>query len=312
MLTPIEKSKWIKQKAIEYGFSEVGIAKAEFLAEEAERLKDWLSKGYHGKMSYMENHFDKRTDPRLLVEQAKSVVCFSYNYFPKEEIHNEKAKLAKYAYGRDYHKVIKKKLKLLFKEMNECFGPVEGRFFVDSAPVMEREWAKRAGLGWVGKNTLIINPKKGSFFFLAEMIIDQELEYDQPISDYCGTCTKCIDACPTAAIKESGYELDASRCISYLTIELKDEKLPAEFQPEMENWVFGCDICQDVCPWNRFSEAHDEKDFLPREELVNLQLNQDMKEEAFEEAFEGSAVKRTGYKGLMRNIDFATGSDSDD
>jgi len=223
------------------GFSDVGIAKAEFLKEEADRLRTWLEKGYHGKMSYMENHFDKRTDPTLLVENAKSIICFTYNYYP-------------------------------------------------------------AGLGWVGKNTLIINPKKGSFFFLAEMVLDIELEYDNPLSDHCGTCTKCIDACPTEAITADGYELDASKCISYLTIELKDEELPIEYKSKMENWAFGCDVCQDVCPWNKFSEPHDEIEFLPKDKLRNLELNSNMSEVDFNASFEGSAVKRTGYKGMLRNL----------
>lgn len=301
-LSVSDKTKWIKKRALEFGFSDVGIAKAEFLKEEADRLRTWLEKGYHGKMSYMENHFDKRTDPTLLVENAKSIICFTYNYYPEEELPVDKAKIAKYAYGRDYHKVIKKKLKIFYKEMNDTLGPIHGRFFVDSAPIMEREWAKRAGLGWVGKNTLIINPKKGSFFFLAEMVLDIELEYDNPLSDHCGTCTKCIDACPTEAITADGYELDASKCISYLTIELKDEELPIEYKSKMENWAFGCDVCQDVCPWNKFSEPHDEIEFLPKDKLRNLELNSNMSEVDFNASFEGSAVKRTGYKGMLRNL----------
>ena len=314
-LTPEQKTSWIKQKAKEYGFDQVGIAKAEFLSEEAEQLQAWLDQGYQGKMSYMENHFELRTDPTKLVDNAKSIICFSYNYYPANAEEDVKNKIAKYAYGRDYHKVIKKKLKVLYKEMQEAFGEFSGRFFVDSAPVMEREWAKRAGLGWVGKNTLIINPKKGSFFFLAEMIIDVELVYDNPISDYCGTCTKCITACPTDAILGDGYELDASKCISYLTIELKDKELPEEFKGKMEDWAFGCDICQDVCPWNRFSTVHDEPDFQQHESFLEIQQmnSEDLTKELFDEVFEGSAVKRTGYEGFVRNVSFLEqGPDSKD
>jgi len=308
-LTQKEKTEWIKAKAAELGFLDVGIAKAEFLKDEADRLQDWLNKGYQGKMTYLENHFEKRTDPRKLIKNAKSVVSLAYNYFPEEVINPEGGiKISKYAYGRDYHKVVKKKLKYFFKQMNETFGPLEGRFFVDSAPVMEREWALRAGLGWIGKNTLIINPKKGSFFFLAEIIIDQELDYDAPMTDFCGSCTKCIEACPTEAILGDGYEMDASKCISYLTIELKDEALPSEFGEQMEGWAFGCDICQDVCPWNRFSVPHKEQEFLPSEALKKMEDDswKKLEEEKFNELFEGSPVKRTGYAGLMRNIDFVS------
>ena len=304
-MTTKEKTEWIKRKALAYGFMDVGIAQADFLEEEAQRLRVWLDKGYHGKLSYMENHFDKRTDPRKLVENAKSVICFSYNYFPEKELPSDNPKIARYAYGRDYHKVVKKKMKDLFREMNEALGEVNGRYFVDSAPVMEREWATRAGLGWVGKNTLIINPKKGSYFFLAEMIVDIDLAYDQPISDYCGTCTRCIDACPTDAITEKGFELDASKCISYATIELKDEKLPELFEGKMEDWAFGCDICQEVCPWNKFSTPHHEPDFLPHDKLMSLTRADwgSMTETQFDEIFEGTPVKRTGYSGLKRNVE---------
>lgn len=304
-MTTKEKTEWIKRKALEYGFMDVGIAQADFLEEEAGRLRVWLEKGYHGELSYMENHFDKRTDPRKLVDKAKSIICFSYNYYPEKELPAGNPKIARYAYGRDYHKVVKKKMKLLFREMNETIGDVNGRYFVDSAPVMEREWATRAGLGWVGKNTLVIHPKKGSYFFLAEMIVDIELDYDQPISDYCGTCTRCIDACPTDAITEKGFELDASKCISYATIEFKGEKLPELFDGKMEDWAFGCDICQEVCPWNKFSTPHQEADFLPHNKLMQLTRAEwkDMTEEQFDEIFEGTPVKRTGYEGLKRNVE---------
>jgi len=314
-LTQKDKTSWIKGKATELGFLDVGIAKAEFLKEEADRLTDWLSKGYQGKMEYLENHFEKRTDPRKLVKNAKSVISLAYNYFPEDVINPEgEIKISKYAYGRDYHKVVKKKLKYFFKQINEKFGPVEGRFFVDSAPVMEREWALRAGLGWIGRNTLIINPRKGSFFFLAEIIIDVELDYDEPMTDYCGSCTKCVDACPTDAILGEGYVLDASKCISYATIELKDEYIPEAFSGQMEGWAFGCDICQDVCPWNRFSNPHEEKEFLPSAALkkLNDESLKHMTEEQFGELFEGSPVKRTGYAGLARNIDFVTGTNSEE
>ena len=307
-----ERTAWIKEKAHAYGFLSVGIAKADVLEDEAGRLRQWLDKGYHGEMSYMENHFDKRTDPRKLVDNARSVICFAYNYFPEEDLGKDGLKVAKYAYGRDYHKVIKKKLISFMKEMDEAFGGVGGRCFVDSAPVMEREWALRAGLGWVGKNTLVIDPKKGSFFFLAELIVDIALQYDEPISDYCGTCTRCIDACPTDAITENGYELDASKCISYATIELKDETLPESFRGKMEDWIFGCDICQDVCPWNRFSQPHDEPAFLPRKDGLAEMVKADWKalsQDKFEEIFYGTPVKRTGYNGLKRNINFVLNKD---
>ena len=302
-----EKTKWIKDKALELGFLSVGVSKAEFMEEESRRLKEWLGMGYHGKMEYMERNFDKRVDPTRLVEDARSVICFTYNYYTEKEQSDPHApKISKYAYGRDYHKVVKKKLKTLWKAIEEKYGVINGRYFVDSAPILERDWAKRSGLGWIGKNTLLINPKQGSYFFLAEMVVDFELEYDTPIDDYCGTCTKCIDACPTEAINPEGYVMDGSKCISYLTIELKDEKLPTEFKPKMENWMYGCDICQDVCPWNRFSTEHNEDDFLPKADLLNKSKSdwKTMSEEEYDTLFFGSAVKRTGYKGLKRNIDF--------
>ncbi len=254
----------------------------------------------------MANHFDKRIDPRKLVDGAKTVVSLLYNYHTEDTQQDPDApKISKYAYGKDYHFIIKRKLKDLIQFINEQIGEVTGRCFVDSAPVMEREWAKKSGLGWVGKNTLIIHPKKGSYFFLAELIIDLELTYDGPIKDHCGTCTRCIDACPTDAIKEDGYWLDASKCISYLTIELK-ESIPQEFKGKMENWAFGCDICQEVCPWNRFSKAHQESEFDPHPELLQMSKNdwQEMTQEVFSKVFQKSAVKRTKYAGLMRNVNF--------
>lgn len=288
------------------GFMDVRFAKAEEMDPEKQRLKRWLDQSYHGTMDYMTRHFDKRVDPTLLVPGAKTVVCLSYNYFPDPE-RRAKAdyKISDYALGRDYHKVIKKKLKRLFKELQGSFPDLDGRYFVDSAPVLERDWARRSGLGWVGKNTLIIHPKRGSYFFLAEMIINQEVTPDEPISDFCGTCTRCIDACPTDAIKEEGYVMDGGRCISCLTIENKGE-IPEEFQGKMEDYIYGCDICQDVCPWNRFSQPHDEPDFLPKKELLEMTREDwaTLTEEQFNALFEGSAVKRTKFEGLKRNILF--------
>lgn len=297
----------IKALAKQLGFDFCGISKAEMLAEEAPRLEAWLKNGRHGKMGYMENHFDKRLDPSKLVEGAKSVVSLLYNYYPEQDLAEHKEdqfKLAKYAYGEDYHVIIKDKLKTFMSILADEIGDIDGRVFVDSAPIMERQWAAKSGLGWVGKNTLLINKERGSFFFLAELILDLELVHDGPIKDYCGTCTRCIDACPTEAI--TPFELDASKCISYLTIELKDN-IPAEFQGKMENWIFGCDICQDVCPWNRFAKPHNEPAFSPKNELLELFNNnwQDLTEEVFRSVFKGSAVKRTKFEGLMRNLEMA-------
>ncbi len=288
------------------GFLLCHIAKAEFMTEEARRLDEWLSQDYHGDMSYMANHFDKRVDPRLLVPGAKSVISLAYNYYSNvRQIDPEAPQISMYAYGKDYHKVVKKKLQQMLEWMKTSFGNINGRVFVDSAPVLERDWARRSGLGWMGKNTMIIHPKKGSWFFLAEIITDLEMVYDQQLSDYCGTCTRCIDACPPEAIHEDGYLMDGSKCISYLTIELK-KKLPLEYKDKMENWMFGCDICQQVCPWNRFAESHSEPAFLPKEKLISMSKEEwhDLSEPLFDELFEGSAVKRTKYEGLKRNIKF--------
>jgi epoxyqueuosine reductase len=296
----------IKQKALELGFFYCGISKAEFLEEEAPRLEEWLNNQRHGKMSYMENHFDKRLDPRLLVDGAKSVISLLLNYYTEEKQSDVNApKISKYAYGEDYHDVIKEKLRQLMQFIETEIGEVSGRVFVDSAPVMDKAWAKKSGLGWIGKNSNLIHPKSGSFFFIAELIIDLELEADGPIKDYCGTCTKCIDACPTDAIIEP-YVVDGSKCISYLTIELKDAILPAEFKGKMDNWAFGCDVCQDVCPWNRFSLMHNEPRFKPSQNLLKLSKSDwhDLSEEVFRELFKLSAVKRTKFQGLKRNIDF--------
>ncbi len=299
-------TNFIRDQAKSLGFLQVSFAKAEEMTEEARNLESWLNKNYQGKMAYLENHFDKRIDPRKLVEGAKSVISLSYNYFPDKTQSDPSApKLAKYAFGEDYHFVLREKLNLLLNAIREKIGDVNGRCFVDSAPVLERDWAKRSGLGWIGKNTMLISPKKGSFFFLAELILDIECDFDQPISDFCGSCRRCIDACPTDAISEKGYLMDASKCISYLTIELKDE-IPKEFKGKMENWAFGCDICQDVCPWNRFSKPHSEAAFLPKENLLDMSRKDwlEITEDVFKKVFKNSAVKRTKFSGLIRNMKF--------
>lgn len=299
-------SQMIKAEALRLGFMACGISKAEFLEEEAPRLEDWLNKNHHGEMTYMENHFDKRLDPRLLVEGAKSVVSLTLNYFTEHTQQDLNApKISKYAYGTDYHSVIKEKLKELMAFINDNIGEVGGRCFVDSAPVMDKAWAQKSGLGWRGKNSNLISKDAGSFFFIAELIIDLELAYDSPFTaDHCGSCTRCIDACPTDAIV-APYTVDGSKCISYLTIELKNE-IPNEFKGKMQNWMFGCDICQDVCPWNRFAVPHQEPAFEPA--LALLQLNKEelieMTDDVFKQVFKNSAVKRTKFNGLKRNIDF--------
>jgi len=298
-------SRIIKQKSRELGFDFCGIAKAEKLEEEAANLENWLAKGYHGKMSYMANHFEKRLDPTLLVPGAKSVISLLYNYYPEqEEKSNPEFKIARYAYGKDYHLVIKDKLRQLFKVLESEIGAVEGRVFVDSAPVMERQWAAKSGLGWLGKNTLLLNRKLGSYFFIAELIIDLELENDAPIKDYCGTCTRCLDACPTDAFV-APYVLDASKCISYFTIELKDE-IPPEHQGKYRNWVFGCDICQEVCPWNRFTRPHNEQAFQKSEGVKQIMENgkEEFNTEEFNRLFKESPIKRSRRSGLLRNIQF--------
>jgi epoxyqueuosine reductase len=298
---------FIKSTATELGFSFCGIAKAEFLKDEAPRLEEWLKRGYQGKMSYLENHFDKRLDPTLLVPGAKSVISLLYNYYPKKDF-NEAAdlKIAKYAYGEDYHHVIKEKLKLFLQKIQDEIGEVAGRVFVDSAPVHERAWAQKAGLGWTGKNSLLLNRSMGSFFFLAELIVDLELEYDNPAKDYCGTCTACMDACPTDAITEP-YVVDGSKCISYFTIELKEE-IPQDVKGKFENWIFGCDICQDVCPWNRFSKPHQETRFDPSDQLVTMKKADwlEITDDVFENLFKNSAIQRTKLEGLKRNIQFVS------
>jgi epoxyqueuosine reductase len=295
----------IKSIAAALGFSFCGISKAEFLEDEAPKLEEWLKRGYQGKMQYLENYFDKRLDPTLLVPGAKSVVSLLYNYYPEKDLAaGGEFKIAKYAYGEDYHFVIKEKLKEFIEEIRTKLGDVNGRAFVDSAPVLERAWAKRSGIGWMGKNSLLVNRDHGSFLFLAELIIDLDLEHDGPIKDYCGTCTACMDACPTDAIAEP-YVVDGSKCISYFTIELKEE-LPTEVKGKFENWIFGCDICQDVCPWNRFSKKNHEARFLPHPDLASMTRTEwkDLTEEVFQTIFKNSPVKRTKFEGLKRNIRF--------
>ena len=308
MLPTAHYTAFIKRRAAELGFMYCGISKAEFLEEEAPRLESWLNQNAHGQMAYMANHFDKRLDPRLLVDGAKSVISLLLNYYPAPEDQQpaDTLQISKYAYGRDYHFVIKDKLKTLLADMQVEIGEVGGRVFVDSAPVMDKAWAKRGGAGWVGKNSNIIRPGAGSFFFIAELIVDVALAYDGPIKDYCGTCTKCMDACPTQAITEP-YVVDGSKCISYFTIELKDQ-IPREVGGQLGNWIFGCDICQDVCPWNRFAQPHGEPQFQAHPELQNLRPAdwQEITHELFTELFRQSAVKRTGYAGLTRNIEFVT------
>ncbi len=304
-MSVIDHTFLLKKKASELGFTNCRISKAEPLNKEALQLERWLAKDYNGEMDYMKNNFDKRIDPRLLVNGAKSVISFTYNYYNINKQEDKGApKISMYAYGRDYHKVVKKKLKVLFTFLKINIGDLNGRYFVDSAPVMEKSWAEKSGIGWIGKNSNLISKEHGSFFFLAELIIDIPLKYDSPIKDYCGTCTKCIDSCPTEAITEP-YVVDGSKCISYFTIELK-EKIPLEMKGKFDNWMFGCDICQLVCPWNKYSTTHNEPEFLPKRDLLKIKKDEweDLEEDTFNDIFEGSAVKRTGYKGLKRNISF--------
>ncbi|PIB27324.1 tRNA epoxyqueuosine(34) reductase QueG [Maribacter sp. 4G9] len=294
----------IKTEAKRLGFLSCGISKADFLEQEAPRLENWLHNNMHGKMGYMANHFDKRLDPRLLVDGAKSVISLLLNYYPSQEQRDDAYKISKYAYGQDYHHVIKSKLRQLNEFISEEIGEVNGRAFVDSAPVLDKAWAAKSGLGWIGKNSNLLTKEVGSFYFIAELIIDLELEYDIPVTDHCGTCTACIDACPTQAIV-GPYVVDGSKCISYLTIELKNE-IPKEFQGKMDEWMFGCDICQDVCPWNRFSKSHNEPLFDPHPELLSMSKKdwEEITEGVFQGIFKKSAVKRTKFSGLKRNIEF--------
>jgi len=295
----------IKTEAKRLGFLSCGISKADFLEEEAPRLEKWLKNNMHGEMQYMENHFDKRLDPRLLVEGSKSVISLLLNYFPSQTQQDPEApKISKYAYGTDYHFVIKDKLKQLLAFIETEIGEVGGRAFVDSAPVLDKAWAAKSGLGWVGKNSNLLSKQVGSFFFIAELIVDLELDYDAPVTDHCGSCTACIDACPTEAITEP-YVVDGSKCISYFTIELKDQ-IPTEFSGKFDDWMFGCDVCQDVCPWNRFSKPHNEPLFNPNPELLSMSKKdwEEITQEVFSEIFKKSPVKRTKFAGLKRNIEF--------
>jgi epoxyqueuosine reductase len=297
-------TNFIKTEAKRLGFLSCGISKASFLEEEAPRLENWLNQNQHGEMQYMENHFDKRLNPTLLVDDAKSVISLLLNYYPSEFQNSDSYKISKYAYGQDYHFVIKEKLKELLDTIQTEIGEVSGRAFVDSAPVLDKAWAAKSGLGWIGKNSNLLTQQVGSFYFIAELIVDLELEYDHAVTDHCGTCTACIDACPTEAIV-APYVVDGSKCISYFTIELK-ENIPTEMQRKMDDWMFGCDVCQDVCPWNKFSKAHSEPLFNPNPEILSF-TKKDWEEitiDVFQKVFKNSAVKRTKLEGLKRNINF--------
>jgi len=306
-INQVEKNtSLIKSFAKELGFEFCGIAKAQRLDDDARRLEQWLSKGMQGRMGYMENHFDLRIDPARLVPGARSVITLLLNYFPEQKQRTDAPKVSKYAYGNDYHDVIRTKLNELLFFLRQNIGEVTGRGFVDSAPVLERSWAQRSGVGWIGKNGNIINKTSGSFFFIATLIVDLELEYDDPYAkDYCGSCTRCIDNCPTDAILEEKV-IDASKCISYFTIELKDALIPGEMKGKFDNWMFGCDICQDVCPWNRFSKPNKESGFTPLGEILNFSKTDwdDITQESFKTIFKNSPLKRTKFEGIMRNLRF--------
>lgn len=297
-------TKLIKAEAQRLGFLSCGISKAGFLEQEAPRLENWLNNQMNGQMSYMENHFDKRLNPTLLVDDAKSVISLLLNYYPSEIQNENSYKISKYAYGQDYHHVIKEKLKELLHFIQTEIGEVSGRAFVDSAPVLDKAWAAKSGLGWVGKNSNLITQKVGSFYFIAELIIDLELEYDSPTTDHCGSCTACVDACLTEAIV-APYVVDGSKCVSYFTIELKDN-LPQEMKGKFDDWMFGCDVCQDVCPWNRFSKPHNEPLFQANPDILNFSKAdwEEITVDTFQKVFKNSAVKRTKYEGLLRNINF--------
>jgi len=296
----------VKTIAEQLGFDQCGIAKAVRLDEDAKRLEKWLNQGYHGEMAYMENHFELRIDPVKLVPGAKSVITLLYNYFPKEKQQEGSPKIAKYAFGKDYHEVIREKLHEFLFLLRESLGEIQGRGFVDSAPVLERAWAERSGLGWIGKNGNLINTKKGSFFFIATLITDIELEPDTPLKqDYCGTCNRCVEACPTNAILPE-KTLDATKCISYFTIEMKSKELTDELKNKTADWIFGCDICQDVCPWNRFSKPTNEKNFDAIQEVLSFSFKdwKSLNEESFKIIFKDSAIKRTKWEGMLRNITY--------
>jgi len=298
-------SDFIKNKSIELGFISCGISKSGFLENEIGRFESWLKNNYHGKMSYMERNFDKRMDTRKLVDGSKSVISLLFNYYPSKEINNNSFKISKYAYGKDYHFIIKDKLKTLLSSMRNEIGEIDGRVFVDSAPIMEKAWAKKSGLGWIGKNTNLISKKTGSFFFIAEIIVDLELEYDNEVTDHCGSCNACLDACPTDALYEP-YKIDASKCISYFTIELK-EQFPNDLKKDFNDWIFGCDICQDVCPWNKFSRPNEEPLLNPLKEINQYSKKDwlELTDEVFKVVFKGSPIERTKFNGLKRNIQYA-------
>ena len=300
-----QHSRVIKTLASTFGFDYCGIAKAQPLDDDARRLEAWLNKGFHGKMQYMENHFDLRIDPSRLVPGAKSVITLLKNYYPEQPREGE-LKISKYAYGTDYHTVIKTSLKAMIAEAQEKIGQFSGRGFVDSAPVLERSWAQRSGLGWIGKNGNLLTKESGSFFFIATLITDLEMEYDIPFAkDYCGSCRRCVEACPTGAITDEKI-VNGSQCISYFTIELKEEIIPEEMKGKFDNWMFGCDVCQDVCPWNRFSKPHAEEGFSPIPELFNLSTKEweELSEEMFKKIFKHSPLSRSKHKGIQRNIRF--------
>ena len=298
-------SDFIKNKSIELGFISCGISKSGFLENEIGRFESWLKNNYHGQMSYMERNFDKRMDTRKLVDGSKSVISLLFNYYPSKEINNNSFKISKYAYGKDYHFIIKDKLKTLLFSMRNEIGEIDGRVFVDSAPIMEKAWAKKSGLGWIGKNTNLISKKTGSFFFIAEIIVDLELEYDNEVTDHCGSCTACLDACPTDALYEP-YKIDASKCISYFTIELK-EQFPNDLKKDFNDWIFGCDICQDVCPWNKFSIPNKEPLLNPKNEINQYSKKDwlELTDEVFKVVFKETPLERTKFKGLKRNIQYA-------
>ena len=302
--TKSKHTRLIKEEAKRLGFLSCGISKAEFLEEEAPRLEKWLKDQMQGEMQYKKKHFDKRLDPTKLVEGSKSVISLLLNYFPQAEQEDDTYKISKYAYGKDYHHVIKSKLKELHAFIEKEIGDVYGRAFVDSAPVLDKAWAAKSGLRWIGKHSNLLSQQVGSFYFIAELIVDLELDYDHPVTDHCGTCTACIDACPTKAIIQP-YVVDGSKCISYLTIELRNE-IPSSFKGKMDDWIFGCDVCQDVCPWNRFSKPHAEPLFDPQPELLSMSRQdwEEITEDVFKKVFKGSAVKRTKFSGLKRNIEF--------
>lgn len=305
-MTSQAHSNLVKQLASELGFEHCGIAKAMFLDEDAKRLESWLNNSFHGNMQYMENYFDLRVDPTKIVPGAKSVITLLKNYYPAQQSNSETPKISKYAWGKDYHEVIRQQLKEFLFRLQEKIGTINGRGFVDSAPVLERSWATKSGLGWIGRNGNLITKQSGSFFFIATLIVDIELEYDDPFAkDYCGSCTRCIDACPTGAILDNKV-INGSKCISYYTIELKDALIPQEMQGKFDNWMFGCDVCQDVCPWNRFSKPNTEPAFTPIPEILNLSTSEweSMTEEQFKQTFKDSPLKRTKWKGIQRNLKF--------